>query len=167
MKNIKKIANKYILEVVKSGISVNAAYLFGSYAKGNSNKDSDIDICIVSSKFGKDYFQELLERVRSIRTSERRIYLQITDIFAECSVDYDKNSEIAKDFFATVQNKFHFPITGNTAAEIIYEKADAKKEKMGLLSWKKRLTIKKEEVTKVDTVLFPAAPSLSAITFKQ
>ncbi|MDP3899985.1 MAG: virulence RhuM family protein [bacterium] len=86
--------------------------------------------------FGKDYFQELLERVRSIRTSERRIYLQITDIFAECSIDYDKNSKIAKDFFATVQNKFHFAITGNTAAEIIYNKADAKKEKMGLLSWK-------------------------------
>lgn len=86
--------------------------------------------------FGKDYFKELLERVRSIRTSERRIYLQITDIFAECSIDYDKNSEITKDFFATVQNKFHFAITGNTAAEIIYEKADAKKEKMGLLSWK-------------------------------
>lgn len=86
--------------------------------------------------FGKDYFQELLERVRSIRTSERRIYLQITDIFAECSIDYDKNSQSAKDFFATVQNKFHFAITGNTAAEIIHKKADAKKEKMGLLSWK-------------------------------
>ena len=86
--------------------------------------------------FGKDYFQELLERVRSIRASERRIHLQITDIFAECSIDYNKNSEIAKDFFATVQNKFHFAITGKTAAEIIYKKADAKKNKMGLLSWK-------------------------------
>jgi hypothetical protein len=86
--------------------------------------------------FGKDYFQELLERVRSIRTSERRVYLQITDIFAECSIDYNKNSATAKDFFATVQNKFHFAITGNTAAEIIYNKADSKKEKMGLLSWK-------------------------------
>lgn len=84
--------------------------------------------------FGKDYFQELLERVRSIRASERRIYLQITDIFIECSIDYRKNSHIAKDFFATVQNKFHFAITGNTAAEIIYNKVDAKKEKMGLLS---------------------------------
>ena len=81
--------------------------------------------------FGKDYFQELLERIRSIRTSERRIYLQITDIFAECSIDYDKNSEIAKNFFAMVQNKFHFAITGKTAAEIIYKKADAKKEKNG------------------------------------
>ncbi len=86
--------------------------------------------------FGKDYFQELLERVRSIRTSERRIYLQITDIFAECSIDYSSNSQTARNFFATVQNKFHFAITGQTAAEIVFEKADAKKEKMGLLSWK-------------------------------
>ncbi len=86
--------------------------------------------------FGKDYFKELLERVRSIRTSERRIYLQITDIFAECSIDYDKNSQITKDFFATVQNKFHFAITGQTAAEIIYTKANAEQEKMGLSSFK-------------------------------
>ncbi|MFA6756056.1 MAG: virulence RhuM family protein [Bacilli bacterium] len=86
--------------------------------------------------FGKDYFKELLERVRSIRTSERRIYLQITDIFAECSIDYDKNSQITRDFFATVQNKFHYAITGKTAAEIIYKKADAKQEKMGLTSFK-------------------------------
>jgi len=100
--------------------------------------------------FGKDYFQELLERVRSIRTSERRIYLQITDIFAECSIDYDKNSEIAKDFFATVQNKFHFAITGSTAAEIVYNKADAKKEKMGLLSWKNS---PKGRILKSDTVI--------------
>ena len=100
--------------------------------------------------FGKDYFQELLERVRSIRASERRIYLQITDIFAECSLDYDKNSEIAKDFFATMQNKFHFAITGNTAAEIIYEKVDAKKEKMGLLSWKNS---PKGRILKSDTVI--------------
>ncbi len=86
--------------------------------------------------FGKDYFQELLERVRSIRTSERRIYLQITDIFAECAIDYDKSSKTAKDFFTTVQNKFHYAITGHTAAEIIYKKVDAKKEKMGLTTWK-------------------------------
>lgn len=86
--------------------------------------------------FGKDYFKELLERVRSIRTSERRIYLQITDIFAECSIDYDNNAQITKDFFATVQNKFHFAITGQTAAEIIFKKADAKQEKMGLTSFK-------------------------------
>lgn len=86
--------------------------------------------------FGKDYFKELLERVRSIRASERRIWQQITDIFAECSIDYDKNSELTRDFYATVQNKFHYAITGKTAAEIIYISADAKKENMGLTTWK-------------------------------
>ncbi len=86
--------------------------------------------------FGKDYFRELLERVRSIRASERRIYQQITDIFAECSIDYDPKADITKSFYALVQNKFHFAITGNTAAEIIYKKADANKENMGLTTWK-------------------------------
>ena len=86
--------------------------------------------------FGKDYFRELLERVRSIRASERRIYQQITDIFAECSIDYDKDSPITQDFYATVQNKFHYAITGQTAAEIIYTKADHTKEHMGLTTWK-------------------------------
>lgn len=86
--------------------------------------------------FGKDYFKELLERVRSIRASERRIWLQITDIFAECSIDYDKNAEITHDFYAMVQNKFHYAITGQTAAEIINTKADAKAENMGLTTWK-------------------------------
>ena len=86
--------------------------------------------------FGKDYFRELLERVRSIRASERRIYQQITDIFAECSIDYDPKAEITKDFYAMVQNKFHFAIAGNTAAEIIYKNADAKKDNMGLTTWK-------------------------------
>ena len=86
--------------------------------------------------FGKDYFRELLERVRSIRASERRIWQQITDIFAECSIDYDKNSEVTKRFYATVQNKFHFAITGHTAAEIVYDSADCKKENMGLTTWK-------------------------------
>lgn len=86
--------------------------------------------------FGKDYFKELLERVRSIRASERRIWQQITDIFAECSLDYDVNSQVKKDFFATVQNKFHYAITGQTAAEIIYTKADRHKENMGLSTWK-------------------------------
>ena len=86
--------------------------------------------------FGKDYFRELLERVRSIRASERRIWQQITDIFAECSIDYDKNSEITKQFYSTVQNKFHYAITGQTAAEIVYDKADHKKEHMGLTTWK-------------------------------
>ena len=87
-------------------------------------------------KFGKDYFKELLERIRSIRTSERRIWQQITDIFAECSSDYDKDSEITQKFYATVQNKFHYAITGNTAAEIVYNKADHTKENMGLTTWK-------------------------------
>lgn len=86
--------------------------------------------------FGKDYFRELLERVRSIRASERRIYQQITDIFAECSIDYDRHSDITKNFYAMVQNKFHFAITGQTAAEIIYKKASASKENMGLTTWK-------------------------------
>lgn len=86
--------------------------------------------------FGKDYFRELLERVRSIRASERRIYQQITDIFAECSIDYDPKSELTRDFYATVQNKFHFAIHGQTAAELIYKKADAQKEFMGLNTWK-------------------------------
>ena len=87
-------------------------------------------------KFGKDYFKELLERIRSIRTSERRIWQQITDIFAECSIDYDKDSEITHNFYAMIQNKFHYAITGSTAAEIIYQQADCTKEHMGLTTWK-------------------------------
>ena len=86
--------------------------------------------------FGQDYLRYLIERIRSIRTSELRIYQQITDIFAECAIDYDRNSEITKNFYAMVQNKFHFAITGNTAAEIIYHKADADKNQMGLTTWK-------------------------------
>lgn len=86
--------------------------------------------------FGKDYFRELLERVRSIRASERRIWLQITDIFAECSIDYDKEADITKEFYAMVQNKFHYAITGKTAAEIINTAADKTKEHMGLTTWK-------------------------------
>lgn len=86
--------------------------------------------------FGKDYFRELLERVRSIRASERRIWQQITDIYAECSTDYDKNSPTTKDFYAMIQNRFHYAITGQTAAEIIYTKADHKKDHMGLTTWK-------------------------------
>ena len=86
--------------------------------------------------FGKDYFDELLERIRSIRASERRIYQKITDIFAECSIDYDKDSEITREFYATVQNKFHYAISGQTAAEIIYLKVDSQKQNMGLATWK-------------------------------
>ena len=86
--------------------------------------------------FGKDYFRELLERVRSIRASERRIWQQITDIYAECSIDYERNSQTTRDFYAMIQNRFHYAITGQTAAEIVYTKADHTKENMGLTTWK-------------------------------
>ena len=86
--------------------------------------------------FGKDYFRELLERVRSIRASERRIWQQITDIYAECSTDYDRQSPTTKDFYAMIQNRFHYAIMGQTAAEIIYDKADHTQEHMGLTTWK-------------------------------
>ena len=86
--------------------------------------------------FGKDYFKELLERVRSIRASERRIWQQITDIFAECSIDYDKNSQLTYDFYSMIQNKFHYAITGQTGAEIVHSHADRTKEHMGLTTWK-------------------------------
>jgi len=100
--------------------------------------------------FGQDYFKELLERVRSIRTSERRIYQQITDIFAECSIDYDPKSETTKTFYAIVQNKFHFAITGQTAAEIIYSKADKDKPFMGMKTWK---NAPNGRILKSDTVI--------------
>jgi len=87
--------------------------------------------------FGKDYFRELLERVRSIRASERRIWQQVTDVFAECSIDYDPNSPVTKEFYAMVQNKFHYAITGQTAAEIVYTRADHTKDNMGLTTWKR------------------------------
>ena len=86
--------------------------------------------------FGKDYFDELLERIREIRASERRSYQKITDVFEQCSYDYDKNSEVTKSFYAFVQNKLHFAVTGKTAAELIYERADSEKPAMGLTTWK-------------------------------
>ena len=86
--------------------------------------------------FGEDYFEETLERIRNIRSSERRFYQKITDIYSSCSIDYDKDSKITKEFFKTVQNKLHYAITGNTAAEIIYNRVDSKKEHMGLTNWK-------------------------------
>ena len=86
--------------------------------------------------FGKDYFEELLERIREIRASERRAYQKITDVFEQCSYDYDKNSEITKNFYAFVQNKLHFAVTGKTVAELIYERADSEKPAMGLTTWK-------------------------------
>lgn len=89
-----------------------------------------------NTAFGKDYFRELLERVRSIRASERRIWQQVTDIFAECSIDYDPNSPITQTFYAMVQNKFHYAITGQTAAEIVHSHADHTRENMGLTTWK-------------------------------
>lgn len=100
--------------------------------------------------FGKDYFRELLDRVRSIRASERRIYQQITDIFAECSIDYNPQAEITKSFYAMVQNKFHFAITGNTAAEIIYKNANATTKNMGLTTWK---NAPEGRIVKTDTTI--------------
>lgn len=90
-------------------------------------------ICLKTADlFGKDYFDELLERIREIRASERRAYQKITDVFEQCSYDYDKNSEITKAFYAFVQDKLHFAVTGKTAAELIYERADSEKPAMGL-----------------------------------
>lgn len=88
-----------------------------------------------AKKSDQEYFKRLLERIKLIRTSERMFYQKITDIFAECSIDYDKNSDTAIAFYKTIQNKFHYAITGNTAAEIVYNRADSKKENMGLTAW--------------------------------
>lgn len=88
-------------------------------------------------KSDQEYFKRLLERIKLIRTSERMFYQKITDIFAECSIDYDKNSDTAIEFYKTIQNKFHFAITGQTAAEIVYNRVDSKKENMGLTNWEK------------------------------
>ncbi len=110
----------------------------------------DVRLKQAKAIFGKDYFDELLERVRSIRASERRIYLKITDLFAECSIDYDKDSEITKAFYATVQNKFHYAITGQTAAEIIYARADKDKPNMGLTTWR---NAPKGRILKSDTAI--------------
>jgi hypothetical protein len=90
----------------------------------------------LNKRFGKDYFDELLERIREIRASERRFYLKITDIYEQCSIDYDKNAEITQTFFKIVQNKLHWAVTGQTAAEILAARADAKKPSMGLTTWK-------------------------------
>lgn len=91
---------------------------------------------LAGKPFGKDYFRELLERVRSIRASERRVYQQITDIFAECSIDYDPQSDVAMNFYANIQNKFHYAIHGSTAAEVIKDRASLDKPNMGLTTWK-------------------------------
>ena len=112
--------------------------------------------------FGKDYFKELLERVRSIRASERRIYQQITDIFAECCIDYDKNSDFTKNFYAGVQNKFHYAITGQTAAEIVDKNADQNSPNMGLKTWK---NASKGRILKSDTTI--AKNYLKEVEIKQ
>ena len=115
----RQLATKILNEYIKKGFAMDDERL----KQGNA-------------VFGKDYFRELLERIRSIRTSERRIWQQITDIYAECSTDYDKNSPTTRDFYAMIQNRFHYAITGQTAAEIIYSKADHTKDHMGLTTWK-------------------------------
>ena len=97
----------------------------------------DDDRFMKARRSDQEYFKRLLERIKLIRTSERMFYQKITDIFAECSIDYDKDSDIAKDFYATIQNKFHYAITGNTVAEIIYNRVDSKKANMGLTNWSK------------------------------
>ncbi len=112
-----------------------ATKILGEYIKKGFAMD-DERLKQGTAVFGKDYFRELLERVRSIRASERRIWQQITDIYAECSTDYDRTSPTTRDFYAMVQNRFHYAITGQTAAEIIYHKADHAKDHMGLTTWK-------------------------------
>lgn len=111
-------ANKIIKEYMIQGFSLNEE----RFLKGR--------------KSDQEYFKRLLEKIKLIRTSERMFYQKITDIFAECSLDYDKTSDLAREFYATIQNKFHFAITSNTAAEIIYNRVDSKKENMGLTTWK-------------------------------
>ena len=140
-RNVSREVNFYNLDVIISvGYRVNSrrATKFRIWATSISKGFvlDDERLKQGNKVFGKDYFKELIERVRSIRASERRIWQQITDIYSECSIDYDRDSEITKDFFATVQNKFHYAITGQTAAEIVYTSADSSKENMGLTTWK-------------------------------
>ena len=145
VRNVKRMLKFYNLDaIIAVGYRVNSkkATKFRQWAtktlreyiiKGFALND---DMLKNGKPFGQDYFKELLERVRSIRTSERRIWQQITDIFAECSIDYDVHTDIVDNFYAMVQNKFHYAITGQTAAEIIYNNADSTKEHMGLTTWK-------------------------------
>lgn len=145
-RNVTRIVNFYNLDAVISvGYRVNStkATKFRIWATGVLKEYIQKGFVLDDERlkqgktvFGKDYFKELLERVRSIRASERRIWQQITDIFAECAIDYNKNSAITKEFFSTIQNKFHYAITHQTAAEIIYNNADSTKENMGLTTWK-------------------------------
>lgn len=144
-RNVAREVNYYNLDaIIAVGYRVNSrkATKFRQWATGTL-KEYIIKGFVLNDEmlkngkaFGKDYFKELLERVRSIRASERRIWQQITDIFAECSIDYDPHSTITRKFYATIQNKFHYAITGHTAAEIIYNQSDSNKEHMGLTTWK-------------------------------
>lgn len=145
-RNIKRLVDFYNLDAIISvGYRANsrkatkfriwATQIFKEYMQKGFAMD-DERLKQGKTFFGKDYFRELLERVRSIRASERRIWQQITDIFAECSLDYDEKSPITHQFYATVQNKFHYAITKQTAAEIVYNNADHTKENMGLTTWK-------------------------------
>ncbi len=144
-RNVKRIQEFYNLDaIIAVGYRVNSkkATKFRQWAT-NTLKEYIIkgfvlndDMLKNGKPFGKDYFDELLERIREIRASERRAYQKITDIFEQCSYDYDKNSEITKNFYAFVQNKLHFAVTGKTAAELIYERADSEKPAMGLTTWK-------------------------------
>lgn len=145
VRNVKRMLKFYNLDaIIAVGYRVNSkkATKFRQWAtktlreyiiKGFALND---DMLKNGKPFGQDYFKELLECVRSIRASERRIWQQITDIFAECSIDYDVHTDIVDNFYAMVQNKFHYAITGQTAAEIIYNNADSTKEHMGLTTWK-------------------------------
>ncbi len=142
---IKKVKYYHLDAIISIGYRVNSqkATKFRIWAtdvlKDYIRKGFKIDVERMKQgehAFSKDYFRELLETIRSIRASERRIWQQITDVFAEISYDYDKNAEVTKQFYATVQNKFHYAITGRTAAEIVYDKADKTKENMGLTTWK-------------------------------
>lgn len=145
-RNVKRMVDFYNLDAIISvGYRVNSrrATLFRIWATGVLKEYmlkgfamDDERLKQGKTLFGKDYFRELLDRVRSIRASERRIWQQITDIFAECSIDYDKDSETTRDFYAMVQNKFHYAIVGKTAAEIIHDSADRNKKNMGLTTWK-------------------------------
>lgn len=145
-RQVKRVQNFYNLDAIISvGYRVNSirATHFRKWAtsvlkeymiKGFAMDDDRLKMG--KTLFGKDYFRELLERVRSIRASERRIWQQVTDIYAECSIDYDRTAPTTKDFYAMVQNKFHYAITGQTGAEIVYSRADHTKENMGLSTWK-------------------------------
>lgn len=144
-RNVKRMQEFYNLDaIIAVGYRVNSkkATRFRQWAT-NTLKEYIIKGFVLNDEmlkngkpFGKDYFDELLERIREIRASERRAYQKITDIFEQCSYDYDKNSDITKNFYAFVQNKLHFAVTGKTAAELIFERADSEKTAMGLTTWK-------------------------------